>query len=72
MANPNNAIAHSEIARFGSRLESPGRVWLVYNSRVFLESRTPQLWALITSRFDEVARFEGTLGDGAVVVCRSR
>jgi len=51
----------------------PGqRLWLVYASPIFVESRQPEIWNAIRTEFDEVRVFRGTMGDGAVYVCRSK
>jgi hypothetical protein len=48
------------------------RTWLVYASPIFVESRQPEIWNAIRTEFEQVRVFRGTMGDGAVYVCRSR
>ena len=51
---------------------SDGRTWIVYTFGGYIEAREPDLWQVVTIEFEEVAAFPGTLGGGAIVVCRSR
>jgi hypothetical protein len=54
-------------------LRAPGRrTWLVYASPIFVESRQPEIWNAIRTEFEQVRVFRGTMGDGAVFVCRSK
>lgn len=46
--------------------------WLVYASPIFVESRQPEIWNAIRTEFEQVRVFRGTMGDGAVYVCRSK
>jgi mannosyltransferase len=48
------------------------RLWLVYASPIFVQSRQPEIWNILGAEFDEVRVFRGTMGDGAVYVCRSK
>jgi hypothetical protein len=48
------------------------RTWLVYASPIFVESRQPEIWNAIRTEFEQVRVFRGTMGDGAVYVCRSK
>jgi hypothetical protein len=48
------------------------RIWLVYASPIFVQSRQPEIWNILRAEFDEVRVFRGTMGDGAVYVCRSK
>ena len=48
------------------------RIWLVYTSELQLAASNPEALNRIKSEFELVARFPGTLGDGAVFVYRSR
>lgn len=48
------------------------RIWLVYASPIFVQSRQPEIWNTLRTEFDEVRVFRGTMGDGAVYVCRSK
>lgn len=49
-----------------------GRMWLVYASPIFVQSRQPEIWNIIEQEFETVRVFRGTMGDGAVYVCRSK
>ncbi|MGH9795821.1 MAG: glycosyltransferase family 39 protein [Candidatus Acidiferrales bacterium] len=55
-----------ESARAGAK-----RVWLLYASPIFVRSRQPPIWNAIQTEFEQVRVFRGTMGDGAVYVCRS-
>lgn len=48
------------------------RIWLVYASPIFVQSRQPEIWNTLRTEFEEVRVFRGTMGDGAVYVCRSK
>lgn len=56
----------------GEILDRDAEVWLVATMLGDLSRREPELDALIRNRFTEEARFEGLVGDGTVVVFRSR
>ncbi|MFI5397356.1 MAG: glycosyltransferase family 39 protein [Candidatus Binatia bacterium] len=47
-------------------------VWLVYTLPIGLRGSHPDLWELIQRDFQVIQVFPGTLGDGAVNVCRER
>jgi len=49
-----------------------GRLWLLYASPIFVQSRQPEIWNAIQTEFEQVKVFRGTMGDGAVYVCRSK
>ena len=52
---------------------APGqRLWLLYASPIFVQSRQPEIWNAIGTEFEQVRVFRGTMGDGAVFVCRSK
>jgi hypothetical protein len=53
-------------------LDAGQRVWLLNTLPIFLESRQPELAALVARDFEEAARFRGSVGGGDVVVFRSR
>ena len=46
-----------------------GDVWLIYTFSETLQVGYPHLWESITDGFSIVERFEGTVGNGAIVVC---
>jgi hypothetical protein len=48
------------------------RLWLVYASPIYVQSRQPEIWNAITTEFEPVRVFRGTMGDGAVYVCRNK
>ncbi len=47
------------------------RLWLVYASPIYVQSRQPEIWNAIATEFEPVRVFRGTMGDGTVYVCRS-
>lgn len=54
-------------------VRAPGqRTWLVYALPIFVESRQPEIWNALRTEFEQVRVFRGTMGDGAVYVCKSR
>ncbi len=53
------------------RSTRPG-LWLVYTLPIEVRAYHPGMWELIEQEFDIVKVFPGTLGDGAVIVCRGR
>lgn len=48
------------------------RVWLIYTLPVHLKAYLPDMWDVIQRDYEVVRVFPGTLGDGAVTVCRWR
>lgn len=49
-----------------------GRLWLLYASPIFVQSRQPEIWNAIETEFEQVKVFRGTMGDGEIYVCRSK
>jgi mannosyltransferase len=49
-----------------------GTVWLVYTLPIEVQVYRPEIWHTIENDFDIVQVFPGTLGGGALVVCRQR
>jgi hypothetical protein len=47
-------------------------VWLVYTLPIELRTYVPEVWDAVQAEFEVVRTFPGTLGDGAVNVCRNR
>lgn len=50
---------------------APG-TWVLYTLGGYLAASQPELWHTLTTDFEPVRTFPGTLGDGAVVVLHSR
>jgi hypothetical protein len=48
------------------------RTWLVYSFPTFMREIQPDVLALADARFEPMRTFPGTLGDGQIVVLRSR
>lgn len=48
------------------------RVWLVYTLPIQIKAYRPEIWRTIEREFQIVEVFPGTLGGGAVYVCRQR
>jgi hypothetical protein len=48
------------------------RSWMVYTLPIHLRDYHPEIWDVIESDYEVVRVFPGTLGDGAVTVCRER
>jgi hypothetical protein len=46
--------------------------WLVYTMPIEIKAEHPDVWQAIEKDFDVIKIFPGTLGDGAVRVCRAR
>lgn len=59
-------------AELQALLAAAPHVWLVTAFQSHTERRRPDVMALVQQRFDLVARFPGTLGEGTVRVYRSR
>ena len=54
-------------------IQSPtGRTWVIYTLPRYLETRRPDLAALLRDRYERVRVFPGTLGDGDLFVLRSK
>ena len=68
---PNWAVAQSQAELDAVRNES-SNVWLVYMLPPQLKSSRTELWNTIQKDFETVEIFPGTLGGGAVYVCRQR
>jgi mannosyltransferase len=47
------------------------RVWLLYTMPVYLEQANPEIMTAIRNDFKVMKEFYGTLGGGAIVICRS-
>ncbi len=47
------------------------RLWLVYTLPIEVRAYHPGMWEVIHAEFSKIKTFPGTLGDGAVTVCRS-
>ncbi|MBI4516679.1 MAG: glycosyltransferase family 39 protein [Deltaproteobacteria bacterium] len=67
---------HWQVAETGDELEAlrrahPG-LWLVYTLPIELKAYRPEIWEVIERDFEIAQVFPGTLGDGAVNVCRAR
>jgi hypothetical protein len=60
------------VEELAEALNRPGRLWLVYTLPIELKGYHPGMWEMIQERFDRVKVFPGTLGAGAMMVCRSR
>ena len=52
-------------------LAQGNETWLVYSFAVYMQSRLPDLWNAINSNFKTVEVFKGTIGGGAIVVCKA-
>jgi uncharacterized membrane protein len=48
------------------------RVWLVYTMPIHVRTYHPDIWTLVQDKFEAVKVFPGTLGGGAVFVCRTQ
>lgn len=68
---PNWDVAQT-VEELAGALDRPGRLWLVYTLPIEVKGYHPGMWELIQERFDRVKVFPGTLGAGAMIVCRSR
>lgn len=60
---------HDELERARA---SCRRLWLVYTLPIEVRAYHPRLWEVVERDFDVIKVFPGTLGDGAVTVCRER
>ena len=63
------AIANGEGARV-DELRRQGPVWMVYVFPRYLEATHPRLFAALPADCVEQSKFDGTLGDGDIFVCR--
>jgi hypothetical protein len=65
-----SAVASAEeLEALGARAT---RTWLVYSFPTFMREVQPDVLALADARFEPMRTFPGTLGDGQIVVLRSR
>jgi hypothetical protein len=49
-----------------------GRTWVLYTLPRYLAAAKPELFRTVESEYETLRTFPGTLGDGAVIVRRSR
>lgn len=68
---PNWQVAETHAELDAIRSSHP-RVWLVYTLPIEVKAYRPEIWDAIQEDFEIVKVFPGTLGDGAVNVCRER
>jgi hypothetical protein len=52
--------------------KGPGRLWVLYTLPGYLKSARPELYTVLDNDFDLIRTFPGTLGDGTVIVRRSK
>jgi len=62
------ARSHAELLAHVEATE--GDVYVLYAFGGYIEAQDAALWELMQTRFEEVAYFRGTLGDGTIVVRR--
>lgn len=55
-----------------ARRAAAGRTWVLYTLGSYIEASQPDLWQVLQRDFEVVRTFYGTLGNGAIVVLRSR
>ncbi|MCO6510078.1 MAG: glycosyltransferase family 39 protein [Aridibacter famidurans] len=53
-------------------LEGEGPIWLVYTLSPEIEAFHPEMWNKITTEYEVVEAFSGTLNGGEIYVCRRR
>jgi uncharacterized NAD-dependent epimerase/dehydratase family protein len=56
-----------------NHLETTHRiVWVAYTLPVHLRAWYPEVWRTLEEDYDVVKVLQGTLGDGDIVICRSK
>ena len=60
------------VAELNAIRSEQGRTWVIYTLPSYLESRRPDLAAVLHEEYEPVRTFPGTLGDGDLFVLRSK
>ena len=65
-------IVAQTVEELAEALSRPRRLWLVYTLPIEVKGYHPGMWDMIQDHFERIVVFPGTLGAGAMIVCRSR